>query len=67
MGNLFHSVLEGFSERLKEHGYTWFDFPKEEGRKLVAETLAACAAAYGRRFSTAARETGICWHGWSGF
>lgn len=47
MGNLFHSVLEGFSERLKEHGYTWFDFPEEEGRKLVAETLTACAASYG--------------------
>ncbi len=47
MGNLFHGVLEGFSERLKEHGYTWFDFPKEEGRKLVAETLTACAASYG--------------------
>ncbi len=47
MGNLFHGVLEGFSERLKEYGYTWFDFPKEEGRKLVAETLTACAASYG--------------------
>lgn len=47
MGNLFHSVLEGFSERLREHGYTWFDFPREEGRKLVAETLTACAASYG--------------------
>ncbi len=47
MGNLFHGVLEGFSKRLKEHGYTWFDFPKEEGRKLVAETLTACAASYG--------------------
>lgn len=47
MGNLFHSVLEGFSGRLREKGYTWFDFPEEEGRKLVAETLAACAASYG--------------------
>ncbi len=47
MGNLFHGVLEGFSERLRAHGYTWFDFPKEEGRKLVAETLTACSAAYG--------------------
>lgn len=47
MGNLFHSVLEEFSKRLKGHGYTWFDFPKEEGKKLVAESLAACAAVYG--------------------
>jgi len=47
MGNLFHGVLEGFSERLKEDGYTWFDFPREEGRRLVKETLTACAASYG--------------------
>lgn len=47
MGNLFHSVLEGFAVQLKEHGYTWFNFPREEGRKIVAETLTACAAAYG--------------------
>ena len=46
MGNLFHSVLEEFARRLKKRGYTWFDFPKEEGRKLVEESLAVCAAAY---------------------
>ncbi|MDE5716378.1 MAG: PD-(D/E)XK nuclease family protein, partial [Lachnospiraceae bacterium] len=47
MGNLFHGVLEEYARRLKERGYTWFDFPKEEGRKLVEEALTACAAAYG--------------------
>ena len=47
MGNLFHGVLETFSDKLAEGGYTWFDFPKEEGRRLVAEALTACAAAYG--------------------
>lgn len=47
MGNLFHGVLEGFAQRLKERGYTWFDFPKEEGRRLVAETLDQWAASYG--------------------
>lgn len=47
MGNLFHSVLECFSDKLAGRGYTWFDFPKEEGRALVAEALEACAAAYG--------------------
>ncbi len=47
MGNLFHSVLENFSEKLAGRGYTWFDFPKEEGRRLLAESLEACAAAYG--------------------
>lgn len=47
MGNLFHSVLECFSDKLAGRGYTWFDFPKEEGRALIAEALEACAAAYG--------------------
>lgn len=47
MGNLFHSVLERFSEKLAGHGYTWFDFPEEEGRSMLAEALEACAAAYG--------------------
>ncbi len=47
MGNLFHGVLEAFSDKLAEHGYTWFDFPEEEGRRLVAESLETCAAAYG--------------------
>ncbi len=47
MGNLFHGVLEAFSDKLAERGYTWFDFPGEEGRRLVAESLETCAAAYG--------------------
>lgn len=47
MGNLFHGVLEIFSEKLEGHGYTWFDFPKEAGRSLVAEALESYAAAYG--------------------
>lgn len=47
MGNLFHGVLEAFSDKLAERGYTWFDFPAAEGRRLVAESLEACAAAYG--------------------
>ena len=47
MGNLFHGVLEIFAEKLAGRGYTWFDFPKEEGRVLVAEALESYAAAYG--------------------
>lgn len=47
MGNLFHSVLECFSEKLAGSGYTWFDFPEAEGSRLLAEALEACAAAYG--------------------
>lgn len=47
MGNLFHGVLAEFSERLPETGYSWFDFPKETGEKLLQEILEAQAAAYG--------------------
>lgn len=47
MGNVFHSVLEGFSYKLEESGYTWFDFPKEFAEKTVEEVLFVCAAEYG--------------------
>ncbi len=47
MGNVFHAVLEGFSDKLAEHGYTWFDFPKELGEQLVGECLESYAAQYG--------------------
>lgn len=47
MGNVFHAVLEGFSEKLAENGCTWFDFPKELGERLVRECLESYAASYG--------------------
>jgi len=47
MGNIFHSVLAEFSEKLPEKGYSWFDFPKEAGEKLLQEILEANTAAYG--------------------
>lgn len=47
MGNIFHSVLAEFSERLPETGYNWFDFPREAGEKLLQEILEARTAAYG--------------------
>ncbi len=47
MGNIFHSVLAQFSERLPETGCSWFDFPKETGEKLLQEILEADTAAYG--------------------
>ena len=47
MGNLFHSILENFSEKLAGQGFTWFDFPEEEGRRILSEALESCAAAYG--------------------
>ncbi|MGN0431231.1 MAG: helicase-exonuclease AddAB subunit AddB [Lachnospiraceae bacterium] len=47
MGNIFHGVLEGFSWKLEESPYTWFDFPKEFAEKTVADVLSLYAAGYG--------------------
>lgn len=47
MGNVFHAVLESFSEKIAEEGYTWFDFPKEAGERIVGECLENYAVSYG--------------------
>lgn len=47
LGNIYHEVLEVFSHRLKEHGYTWLDFSKEEGEQLLWEALENCSMQYG--------------------
>lgn len=47
MGNVFHGVLELFSGKLAEYGYTWFDFPEEEAVRMVAEAIEAYAVSYG--------------------
>lgn len=47
MGNIFHDVLEAFSKRLPETGYTWFDFPKDKAEELVQSCLEEYVATYG--------------------
>lgn len=47
IGNVFHSVLELFARKLEENGYTWFDFPSQEARRMVTEAVEAYAAVYG--------------------
>lgn len=47
MGNLFHGVLEGFSRKLEESPYTWFDFPEDFAGETVGEVLSLYAAGYG--------------------
>lgn len=47
MGNIFHGVLERFSDKLTECGRTWFDFTETEGETMVEEAVEAYAAAYG--------------------
>lgn len=46
LGNIFHGVLEIFAEKLRENHYTWFDFPKGEGERLVEEAVDAYAVTY---------------------
>ncbi len=61
MGNVFHSVLEGFSNKLEESGYTWFDFPAEFAEHTVEEALLLAAAEYGDTvlYSSARNEYAI--------
>jgi ATP-dependent helicase/nuclease subunit B len=55
MGNVFHGVLELFAEGLAQHGYTWFDFPKEQAEEMVGQAIESYAARYGETilYSTA--------------
>lgn len=47
MGNVFHGVLEIFSRRLGERGYTWFDFPEQDAAAMIDEALEEYAVSYG--------------------
>lgn len=47
LGNVFHGVLELFARKLAEANLRWFDFPEEEGMRLLGEALEGYAAEYG--------------------
>lgn len=47
MGNVFHTVLELFADKLTARGLTWFSFTKEDGETLISEAVEACSAEYG--------------------
>lgn len=47
LGNVYHNVLELFAGKLADSNYTWFDFPEEEGEKLLRDALESCASRYG--------------------
>ena len=47
LGNIFHGVLEAFAGKLSQNHYTWFDFPDEEGDRLLKEALLECTLEYG--------------------
>lgn len=61
MGNIFHSVLEGFSRKLEESSYTWFDFSEDFAKRTVKEALSLCAAEYGDTvlYATARNEYAV--------
>lgn len=46
IGNIFHGVLEIFSHKLEENSYTWFDFPAEEGKRFVKESMEDFCTSY---------------------
>ena len=60
MGNVFHGVLEAFAGKLAENNYTWINFPLEEGKQILAETLEAYAMSYSNTilFSSARNDYG---------
>ena len=61
MGNVYHAVLERFAGKLKDEGYTWFDFPREFAESGVQEALERYAADYGSTvlYSSARNEYAI--------
>ena len=46
IGTIFHGVLEIFSNKIIESGYTWLTFPREEGERIVAEALEEFSTEY---------------------
>ena len=61
MGNVFHGVLENFSGKLQERGYSWFDFEEETVEQILDETVEEYAASYGETvlYSSARNEYAI--------
>jgi ATP-dependent helicase/nuclease subunit B len=39
MGNVFHGALDIFTRKLDENGLTWENFSKEQGEKIMEESL----------------------------
>ncbi len=46
MGTIFHGVMEHFSQKLQEHGYTWLDFPRQQGEAFVSEAMEEVCVGY---------------------
>ncbi len=47
LGNVFHKVLEKYTEDIISRDINWEDFPKEESDELLNSVLADCVDSYG--------------------
>ena len=47
MGNVFHKVLENFTHRLEEEELNWTSFSKEQGTRILEESLKEVIDDYG--------------------
>ena len=46
LGNLFHSAMEKFSNKLEQAGYTWVNLPEETKSIFVDESVEECIVDY---------------------
>ncbi|MGN0482633.1 MAG: helicase-exonuclease AddAB subunit AddB [Lachnospiraceae bacterium] len=46
MGNIFHSTLEFYSQKLQKGGYSWFDIDEETSQRLLKEAFEEALALY---------------------
>ncbi len=47
LGNVFHKVLEEYTEAIISKGINWKDLSKEESDKILNEAITRCADSYG--------------------
>ena len=58
LGNLFHSALEKFSNKLEKAGYSWTGMPEEKREAWIQDSVQECITDYGNSilYSSARNE-----------
>lgn len=58
LGNIFHSSIEKFSQKLEKEGYTWKKIPEDVEERLIHESVEECIVDYGNSvlYSSARNE-----------
>ncbi|MBR0163601.1 MAG: PD-(D/E)XK nuclease family protein [Lachnospiraceae bacterium] len=46
LGNIYHGVIEAFSERIVREGISWLDFTDDQAKEYVESALQSVAASY---------------------